>query len=66
MLKAKVEGMFKPNREKDDLMCTLGTPEHTRRMRGLGEFPGNMASPHISRLIEAHAKARLNKRRKCV
>jgi len=32
MLKAKVEGTFKPNREKDELSYALGTPEHTGRV----------------------------------
>jgi len=38
-LKAKAEGTFKPYREKDELSYSLGTPEHTGRVRGLGVVP---------------------------
>ena len=30
------EGSFKPDKEKDELTCALGTPEHTGRVRGMG------------------------------
>jgi hypothetical protein len=33
------EGTLKPDREKDELRYTLGTPEHTRRVRGMGIVP---------------------------
>ena len=35
-LKAVSEGSFKPDREKDELTYTLGTPKHTGRVRGMG------------------------------
>src|SRR6185312_13956026 len=38
-LKAVSEGNFKPDREKDELMYALGTPEHTGRVRGMGVVP---------------------------
>ena len=38
-LKAVSEGNFKLDREKDELMYTLGTPEHTGRVRGMGVVP---------------------------
>ena len=38
-LKAMSEGSFKPDREKDELTYTLGTPEHTGRVRGMGVVP---------------------------
>ena len=38
-LKAVSEGSFKPNREKDELTYTLGTPEHTGHVRGMGVVP---------------------------
>ena len=33
----KQKGLFKPNREKDELTLGLGNPEHTGRVRGLGK-----------------------------
>ena len=38
-LKAMSEGSLKPDREKDELMYALGTPEHTVRVRGMGVVP---------------------------
>lgn len=38
-LKAKAEGNFMPNREKDELTYALGNPEHTGRVRGMGIIP---------------------------
>ena len=38
-LKAKAEGSFKPNPEKDERCYALGTQEHTGRVRGLGVVP---------------------------
>ena len=38
-LKAVSEGRFKPDREKDELTYALGTPEHTRCVRGMGVVP---------------------------
>ena len=38
-LKAMSEGSFKSDREKDELTYTLGTPEHTGRVRGMGVVP---------------------------
>jgi len=38
-LKAVSEGNFKPYREKDELTYTLGIPEHTGRIRGMGIVP---------------------------
>ena len=38
-LKAMSEGSFKPDREKDELMYALGTPENTGRVRGMGVVP---------------------------
>ena len=38
-LKAVSEGSFKPDREKDELMYALRTPEHTGRVRGMGVVP---------------------------
>ena len=38
-LKAVSEGSFKPDREKDELMYALSTPEHTGRVRGMGVVP---------------------------
>jgi hypothetical protein len=38
-LKAVSEGSFKPDREKDELTYTLGIPEHTSRVRGMGVVP---------------------------
>ena len=38
-LKAVSEGSFKPDREKDELTYALGTPDHTRRVRGIGVVP---------------------------
>ena len=35
-LQAKVIGVFRPNREKDELTYALGTAEHSGRTRGLG------------------------------
>ena len=33
------KGSFKSDREKDELTYALGTPEHTRRVRGMGVVP---------------------------
>ena len=38
-LKAMSEGSFKSDREKDELMYALGTPEHTGHVRGMGVVP---------------------------
>ena len=38
-LKAVSKGNFKSDREKDELTYTLGTPEHTGRVRGMGVVP---------------------------
>ena len=38
-LKAVSEGSFKLDREKDELMYALGTPEHTGRVRGMSVVP---------------------------
>ena len=38
-LKAVSEGSLKPDREKDELMYALGTPENTGRVRGMGVVP---------------------------
>ena len=38
-LKAVSEGSFKPNREKDELIYALGTPEHTGCVQGMGVVP---------------------------
>jgi hypothetical protein len=38
-LKAVAEGTLKPDREKYELTYTLGTPEHTTRVRGMGVVP---------------------------
>ena len=38
-LKAMSEGSFKPDREKDELTYTLGTPEHIGCVRGMGVVP---------------------------
>ena len=35
-IEAKEIGVFKPNREKDELTYAIGTAEHTGRTRGLG------------------------------
>jgi hypothetical protein len=36
ILKAKASGLFRPNREKDELTYILGTDEHPGRTRGFG------------------------------
>jgi hypothetical protein len=38
-LKAVDEGTLKPDREKEELTYTLGTPEHTGCVRGMGVVP---------------------------
>jgi hypothetical protein len=35
-IQAKEIGVFKPNREKDELTYAIGTARHTGRTRGLG------------------------------
>ena len=36
-LQAKVIGAFRPNREKDEPTCAIGTAEHSGRTKGLGQ-----------------------------
>ena len=38
-LKAMSKGSFKSDREKDELTYSLGTPEHTGCVRGMGVVP---------------------------
>jgi hypothetical protein len=38
-LKAMSESSFKLDREKDELMYALGTPEHTGHVKGMGVVP---------------------------
>ena len=42
-LQAKTIGVFRPNREKDELTYAIGTTEHSGRTRGLGR---NISSEH--------------------
>jgi hypothetical protein len=45
ILNAKESGIFRPNREKDELTYTIGTAEHGGRTRGKGSVPWLVGFP---------------------
>jgi len=47
-------GLFKPNRENDELMYTLENPEHGRRTRGYGAVPWYHSFPTDQGTYRSH------------
>ena len=46
ILSARESGVFRPNREKDELTYTIGTAEHGGRTRGKGAVPWLIGFPN--------------------
>jgi hypothetical protein len=60
------EGTLKLDREKDELRYALGTPEHTRRVRGMGVVQWKHGFSGDIETFEADSEGRLKRKRRCV
>ena len=60
ILKARYSGLFRPNREKDELTYSIGTAEHCGRTRGKGAVPWVQGFPEW---IDSYRSRRMRRQR---